>query len=106
MNRPVHRRVSGSDQDRIKAVTRVAVFMEFAMVRFRGCTTIPLIRRFVPGAATEPIDRVLTANMDRALSYYSGIRDTFDSRHGIPDTSHLLCRWSAPVGTAEVTGEG
>ncbi|GAB3367479.1 hypothetical protein GCM10027452_29270 [Micromonospora halotolerans] len=30
--------------------------------------------------------------MDRALSYYSGIRDSFDSRHGIPDASHLLCR--------------
>ncbi|KAB1915087.1 hypothetical protein F8274_04895 [Micromonospora sp. AMSO31t] len=50
LNRPARERVSRSDQDRNHAVTRVAVFMEFAMVRFPERTTIPLLRRPPTGA--------------------------------------------------------
>ena len=65
-------------------VTRVAVPPRRAV--------LPWCRSPYVVPSGEPPDGVLTANMDRALSYYSGIRDTFDSRRGIPDTSHLLCR--------------
>ncbi|TYC23778.1 hypothetical protein FXF52_13225 [Micromonospora sp. MP36] len=54
LNRPARGRVSRSDQDRNVAVTRVAVFMEFAMVRFPGRTTIPLLRPPSDRGVREP----------------------------------------------------
>ncbi|TCB95785.1 hypothetical protein E0H26_18450 [Micromonospora zingiberis] len=68
MNQPVRVRVSGSDQDRSTVVTRVAVPGGQAVLPWTGTVSDSSIRRPHGVPADGTTGRVLTANMDRALS--------------------------------------
>ncbi|PZG14917.1 hypothetical protein C1I95_20695 [Micromonospora craterilacus] len=68
MNQLVRVRVSGSDQDRSTVVTRVAVPVGRAVLPWTGTDGDPSIRRPHEVPAGDQPGRVLTANMDRALS--------------------------------------